>query len=143
MRYADTSLIIALVTNEDRSGAALDWLVEQQAPLTTSEWTRTEVASALSIKQRRGQLTDIGRAAVERSLDRMMRNGLDVVPVLTGDFRRAAEYVRAAERNLRGADALHLAVAERLGATVHSLDAAQVAAARALGIDAVITVERE
>ncbi len=68
---------------------------------------------------------------------------LTIVPVTTADFRRAAGYVRVPERNLGGGDALHIAVAARLGATLHSLDDRQVEAARQLGVDAVVTVEKE
>lgn len=111
--------------------------------MLTSEWARTEVASALSITQRRGELDDAGRALAERAFEQMVARGLEVVWVVTEDFRRAADYVRPYTRQLRGADALHIAVAGRLGAALHSLDDDQVAAARQLGIDAVVTVPRE
>jgi predicted nucleic acid-binding protein len=142
MDYVDTSLVVSLITAEARTTGALAWLVARATSLTTSEWTRTEVASALSIKQRQGHLTDAGRAAAERSFERMADDGLDVVPLLTVDFRSAADYVRPAGRNLRGADALHLAVAARLGLTLQSLDEMQVQAARGLGIAAEVPVPR-
>jgi len=134
MDYADTSLLVALLTHEPRTSQALDWLIERKATLTTSEWARTELASALSIKQRLGGLTEADRAVAERTFDRITDRGLDVVPVLTADFRRAADFVRPPGRNLCGADALHLAVVTRLGATLQSLDETQVAAGQALGI---------
>ncbi len=143
MPYVDTSLITTLITTEKRTAAALAWLIGHGAALTTSEWTRTEVASALSIKQRREELDDLGRARAEWAFEQMIARGLTIVPVTTADFRRAADYVRVPERNLGGGDALHIAVAARLGATLHSLDDRQVEAARQLGVDAVVTVEKE
>ena len=143
MIYLDTSLLVALITNEARTARALDWLAAVDVDLLTSEWAMAEIASALSIKQRQGALDGAGRALAERTLSGIADDGLHVVPVATADFRRAADYVRLPERSLRAADALHLAVAGRLGATVHSLDGVQVAAARQLGIDAVLTVKRQ
>jgi len=141
--YADTSLITALITSEQRSAAARDWLIAHGGSMLTSEWARTEVASALSIKQRRGELDVAGRALAERALEQMIARGLDIVAVVTEDFRRAADYLRPHTRNLRGADALHIAVAGRLGARLHSLDDDQVEAARQLGLDAVVPVPKE
>lgn len=143
MFYLDASLLIALITTEARTAQALDWLAAVEVDLLTSEWALTEVASALSIKQRQGALDVTGRAGAEGTLHVLAEQGLHVVPVGTADFRRAADYVRPPERKLRGGDALHLAVTARLGATLHSLDRDQVTAAGQLGIDAVITVERE
>lgn len=143
MPYLDASLVTTLITTERRTARALDWLIAHGTELVTSEWTLTEVASALSIKQRRGDVDPDSRAAAERALTQMTERGLTVVPVRTADFRQAADFARRPELNLRGGDALHLAVASRHRETLHSLDAAQVAAARELGIDAVITVERE
>lgn len=143
MFYLDPSLITALITTEDRTERALDWLFATELPLVCSEWAMTEVASALSIKQRRGDLDAGSRAHSERLLGRLVDEELDVVPVLSGDFRRAADYVRPPERKLRGGDALHIAVAGRLGATLHSLDDDQVEAARKLGVEAVVTVPKE
>jgi predicted nucleic acid-binding protein len=142
MIYLDTSLLVALITNEARTARALDWLATVDVDLLTSEWAMAEIASAVSIKQRQRALDDVGRARAERTLSGIAGHGVDVVPVTTADFRRAADYVRLPERSLRAADALHLAVADRFGATVHTLDGVQVAAARQLGIDAVVTVER-
>jgi predicted nucleic acid-binding protein len=143
MLYLDTSLLVALITTEERTARAHDWLAGVDDDLVTSEWIRVEVASALSIKHRRGALDAAGRTEAEYAFAVITDQGLDVLPVETFDFRRAADYVRPFERNLRGADALHIAVAGRLGATVHSLDDAQVKAARELGVDAVVTVPKE
>lgn len=143
MIYLDTSLLIALITTEKRTARAHDWLAGVDDDLVTSEWTRVEVASALSIKQRQGVLDAAGRAEAEYAFRMITDQGLDALPVETSDFRRAADYVRPPERNLRGPDALHIAVADRLGATLHSLDDAQVKAAREFGVDAVVTVPKE
>lgn len=143
MIYLDTSLLVALITTEERTARAHDWLASVDDQVATSEWGRVEVASALSIKQRQGVLDAAGRAEAEYALTVIIDQGLDIVPVDTADFRHAADFVRPSERNLRGSDALHVAVAGRLDATLHSLDDAQVAAAQLLGLDAVVPVPKE
>lgn len=142
MLYLDPSLLTAALTTEQRSERARNWINAADEPLITSEWAMTEVASALSLKQRRCELDAVTRAVAERSFARLVDEALDVVLVLQPDFRAAAEFVRVPARNLRGGDALHIAVAGRLGATLHSLDDDQIAAARQLGVDAVVTVQK-
>jgi predicted nucleic acid-binding protein len=142
MLYLDTSLLTAVLTSEDRSDRARAWIIAEQRPLMTSEWALTEIASAFSLKQRRGELSSGGRAVAERSLARLVDEALDVVPVVAVDFRRAADFVRPYERGLRGSEALHLAVARRLGGELRSLDERQTEIARELGIEAVVPVPR-
>ncbi|RBY79864.1 VapC toxin family PIN domain ribonuclease [Geodermatophilus sp. TF02-6] len=120
MLYLDTSLLVALIMTEERTARAHDWLAGVDDDLVTSERARVEVASALSTEQRQAVLDAAGRTEAEYTFAVIADQGLDVLPVETSDFRRAADYVRPPERNLRGADALHIAVAGRLGATVHS-----------------------
>lgn len=117
-------------------------LVARRASVVTSDWTVSEVPSALSIKRRQGDLSDAGRAAAERAFDRMVDRRLDVVPLGTADLRRAADHVRPVQWNLRARGALPLAVTAALGRTLQSLDEVQVAAAGQLGIDAEITGPR-
>jgi uncharacterized protein len=49
MIYLDTSVVVALLTPEERSAQALDWFAQSREPLISSEWLITETHSALGI----------------------------------------------------------------------------------------------
>ena len=65
MIYLDTSVVVALLTPEERSAQALDWFGQSREPLISSDWLITETHSTLSIKQRQhGLRTRARRGAV-------------------------------------------------------------------------------
>ncbi|MGY1840270.1 MULTISPECIES: type II toxin-antitoxin system VapC family toxin [unclassified Modestobacter] len=142
MLYLDTSVLIALVTAEPRSVALRGWAAAADDVFVTSDWALTEVASGLSIKQRTGALTEGDRVVVDRALSRFLAENVEVVGVHRGDFRTAARLSARPTPPLRAADALHLAVAARHGAVLHTLDDQQAAGAQAHDIDAVVPVPR-
>ena len=61
MIYLDTSVVVALLTPEERSSSALDWFAQCRDPLISSDWLITETHSALSIKQRQHGLRSQAR----------------------------------------------------------------------------------
>ena len=52
MIYLVTSMVVALLTPEERSPLALDWFGQCREPLISSHWLITETHSALGMKQR-------------------------------------------------------------------------------------------
>lgn len=137
MRYLDTSLVVALVTNEQHTAAALRWL-ERQKPgeVGISPWVLTECASALSLKQRAGTLDDPARSASDRALERLASDSLTILAVPASAFARAAQMVSVWRLGLRAGDALHLAIAAHHQATICTRDRAQAEAARQVGVKA-------
>jgi uncharacterized protein len=49
MIYLDTSVVVALLTPEERSAQALDWFAQSREPLISSDWLITETHRALGI----------------------------------------------------------------------------------------------
>ena len=82
----------------------------------------TELASALSLKQRVGQIDASTRAEALAAFARMYRSNFELLPIAEDHFRAAAAFVDDAEIGLRAGDALHLAIASAYDHTVCTLE---------------------
>lgn len=133
--YVDTSVWCAYCFNEQGSERAVEWFGEADLSVVgTSWWTQTEFASALAIQQRKKALS---RKQAELARERF-GEVLDMVTLLNvsqQDYQEAAASCADAASNLRGGDALHLAIAQRHGCTtIATLDINMQASAKRLGL---------
>ena len=133
MFYVDTSLAVALFTVEPATEAALDW-ASRSAPLAVSAWVTVELRSAIATKARLGELGESARQEALRAYVEAARGELLTLPINEEVFREAAKFAGNVNIAVRGADALHLAIAAAHGATLATRDRPQAAAGASLGI---------
>lgn len=117
MIYLDTHVLMALLCPEPETDWVMGWLAtSDELELVSSPWCRTELASALAIKERTKQLS-------KKEVALAHQKGLAVLAstrceqIQTGDFDDAAVLCSQAGSNLRAPDALHLSLAKRVGCT--------------------------
>lgn len=135
MHYLDTSFIIsAMMPDEVASEASRSWLDANGDALVISHWVITEVASALSMKVRTGQLTIEQRADVQQTWRNFQETSLALVEMKLEEFQTAARFAERYELNLRASDALHIAIVHCMGYTLVTLDKRMAQAAVACGV---------
>ncbi|MGK2915780.1 MAG: type II toxin-antitoxin system VapC family toxin [Porticoccaceae bacterium] len=135
MIYVDTSVWVALLTPETGTAQVERWFEQVAEPLVSADWTLTEFHSAIAIKARTGQLSADQTTGVLTLFEQLSLGGLTLIPVSRAAYRAAAALVDDFPRGLRGADALHIAIAREL--RLHhfaTLDRSQAVNAQGLGL---------
>ena len=133
--YIDASALVAALVSEPHSQRARLWLEAQPAgQVFISDWTHTEVASALSQKLRSGQLTIDQRAEALTTWRRLHTASLQTLAIVPQHFELATAFANQHDTGLRAGDALHLAVAASAGFPIVTLDKTMADAAPILGI---------
>jgi predicted nucleic acid-binding protein len=111
MLYVDTSVLVALCTNEAKTADVVKWYADCAEELASAACCVTEFASALGLKQRTGQLTQEQAQTAWMQFERLCANDLQLLPVEATTFHKAAVLTMDASVGLRAGDALHLACA--------------------------------
>lgn len=111
MLYVDTSVLVALCTNEAKTADVVKWYANCIEELASAAWCVTEFASAMGLKQRTGQLTQEQARTAWMQFEKVCANDLLLLPVETTTFHKAAVLTLEASAGLRAGDALHLACA--------------------------------
>jgi predicted nucleic acid-binding protein len=138
MIYVDTSALVPMFIREAKSEAVLAWLESSEQRLAISEWTLTELASALAIKVRTGQISAaLAEQAWQRCVNFADKHCLVALPN-RAEFRRAAELALKAALQIRAGDAVHLAIAQAVQVDgLLTLDKTMQETAQAIGLNTV------
>jgi uncharacterized protein len=130
--YVDTSLLVTAFSNEPQQASALAVLqAPQWSQVCVSDWTLAEFTCAVHAKVLRCETATELAHTIDQTIQRLLQQGaLQRIPVLREDYLRVQRMVPTLACWVRGADALHLAVAARSGMThFASLDNTQRLAA--------------
>ena len=132
MTYLDASVLTPLFVAEARSVEARDRIVGLS--LVVSDLALAEVSSAIARRVRMGDIAASDATAKLTKLDSWAAGAIMIENLNPTDFVSATAFVRRFELGLRTPDALHLAITQRLGATLFTFDAKMAAAAATLGV---------
>ncbi len=139
MIYLDTSTAIALFIPDAKTAEVKEWFATCSDPIVSADWIVTEFASALSLKERRKEITAEGARAVWAEFELFRATGLRLVPVSREAFQVAAQKTREPLSGLRAGDSLHLAVALEVGvSSIASLDGLLATNARNHGLTTIM-----
>ena len=135
MFYIDTSVAVALLTQEaqtESASAILSTLMRQGLRGVCSDWTCAEYRCAIAAKHRAGHIKAPDLMQVADALDQLRAAKFSAAATLSTDVVRAGTLaLQIAKNPLHAGDALHLAIAARVGVTHFvTFDLAQAAAAR-------------
>ena len=132
--YLDASVLMPLVVEEGSSELIERQLSAHDGGLAVSEYAAAETASGVSRLVRMGQLDSATATAALADFDAWRLGSTSAVDLEGGDIRLAHLLVRRFETKLRVGDAVHLALCQRLGTTLVTLDNGLASAAELLGI---------
>jgi hypothetical protein len=132
--YLDTSVAVALFTDDTHAERAKR-LVDAAGRLIVSDLTAAEFSSALAIHYRNGRATAAAVRAAFATFDMWCETVPERAEVFPSDVRSAGALIRQLEDSLRTPDAIHLAVARRLGVSLATFDHAMARAASRVGLE--------
>lgn len=138
--YLDASVIVGLFIETDALAERAHAIVfNDDEVLIVSDFAVAEFASAVSRLARTSQIT-VGEAReVFETFDRWRADLTDSEETDPADIRAANALIRRLDLNIRTPDAINLAIALRLAASVATFDQRMAESARILGI-AVATI---
>ena len=131
--YLDTNAVIGLLTADPLTPRVTALLRQVAGPMIVSDFTAAEFAGVIGRKMRTGviprQYALDALAALDQFSLRVSRIALE-----PSDVPCADGFLRRLNLPLLVADAIHIAIAQRLGATLVTFDQRMASMARTIGI---------
>ena len=126
-------MLVSLVLNDAGTRASSTWLRKASPSIVLSDFAWGELIATLGREVRARKLSQTDATALAAAA-RLQFVGAAVLPTTADDIVSATEFVGRFHLGLRLPDAIHLAIAQRHGATLVTTDERQADAAAALGI---------
>lgn len=126
--YIDTSFIGCLLFDEPRAAEASIFWCDASGRSVVSDWVIVELGAVISCRLRNREIDSETATRLLSYVDKIKASCADYA-VTSDDLRLASDLVRSFDLMLTAADALHLAAAANLGATLVTFDRRLAAAA--------------
>ena len=139
--YLDTSVFVALLTDDVFTRQADQYLRESAEIVSVSDLGAAEYASVLSRRVRTGVITASQARTSFATFDAWKLRTARHLELDAADVAAADAWLRALTPPLRTLDALHIAIAQRIDATLVTFDQRMATAARALGSPVVMPAD--
>lgn len=138
--YSDASAFTAIILGDATASAIARCLDVADAERLYSDLGWGELIAAIGRRVRLGRLQAVpGNRALDRARH-ILQDWTDV-QTQSADIVQASVWLSDFTVALKLPDAIHIAIAHRIGAKLVSTDRQQIAAARALGIDCINPLE--
>jgi predicted nucleic acid-binding protein len=132
--YFDASVLVSLFVIDPTSVRAEVFLSAHPEIVVISDFGAAEFSSAVARRVRMRDLTpDDGRLAFS-NFDAWIARSANRQQMMSADIETADRILRRLDNNLRTPDAIHIAIAQRLEATLVTFDQRMATSARALGM---------
>ncbi len=132
--YVDASALVPLFLPDVFNARIEAYLLTGPADILVSDLSSAEFASVVGIRLRSGLLPPAKAREAFLNLDVWIDQNAETVEARTSDIRDAEAMLRRLDLVLRAPDAIHLAIAQRLGAELATFDQRMADCARAIGL---------
>jgi predicted nucleic acid-binding protein len=132
--YLDASVVVALLTKDVFTSRAESYIRANAPILVVSDFAAAEFASVIARRLRLREITEPIARVVFAELDAWVIRSTEHADTTTADVIAAAGALRRLDLPLRTADAVNIAIARRIGATLMTFDEKMAASAKALGV---------
>jgi hypothetical protein len=132
--YLDASFLVALLTAESSSRRADQFVSSVTLPLLVSDFSAAEFSSAIARTVRNHEATVNEARMIFAAFDDWRGRRARPIAIRPADIELATAFMRGLDLPLKTPDAIHIAMTQRLGASLVTLDRSMTATARTLGV---------
>ena len=131
--YLDASVLVALLTDDAFTLRADALLRANASVVIVSDFAAAEFASVIARHVRIGDITPNDARIAFSTFDAWTARATQRTETKAADVTAAEAFLRRLDLALRTPDAVNIAIAQRVGATLATFDHKMIASARALG----------
>jgi predicted nucleic acid-binding protein len=132
--YLDTSVLLPLFVVDPLNRRAETLMRQQKSVIAISDYCIAEFASAIAARVRSGEIPSRIAQIAYSQFDGWTAGKAKRTEMMAADISAAASFIRRLDLPLKTGDAIHIAVAQRLGATLATFDRQMEAGAGVLGV---------